>query len=420
MRVSGVFLVGSVLSMGCTKSDDPNLNVQKRILTTKFLTFDAGMVAINTSELLSVYLLSQGQGEVRVHDLQVDDPDRWTISEDWKTDDCDGDGANDCQIIAGGSEDSPSYSAEIPILFSPEADDEFRTILTIVSDDNEVTERTGADEELGIWRVVLRGIGRRPCAYVYPTFHDFGSVATGGFFSTKATIQNCGVVTLTVSDADISGSSSFSMDSEFPAYALAGGSTEVDIAFQPNNDGAHTAAIDLLLDDPVFEQSIRVVGNDCSVSVDEDCGADVHPHWVDNDGDGYSEREGDCDDKDEMCYPGAEELVDDVDNDCDGNVDEGSYHFDDDADGFDEMSTPADCGDDDPWSWPGAIEDCDDRDNDCDGKVDEGEDDVEGGACAFVVPREPAEEKACATASAAPAVVVVLSSLLGLARRREG
>jgi len=50
---------------------------------------------------------------------------------------------------------------------------------------------------------------------------------------------------------------------------------------------------------------------------------------IDGDGDGYAEgtcpagtMDGDCDDTDETIYPGAPELCDDIDNDCDDTVDE--------------------------------------------------------------------------------------------------
>lgn len=67
----------------------------------------------------------------------------------------------------------------------------------------------------------------------------------------------------------------------------------------------------------------------------EDTGDDV-PDEVDGDGDGVLPSEGDCDDTDPEVYPGAEELCNGKDDDCDGVSD---ADFDDDRDGV------ADCAD---------------------------------------------------------------------------
>jgi hypothetical protein len=81
------------------------------------------------------------------------------------------------------------------------------------------------------------------------------------------------------------------------------------------------------------------------------------PDWYqDNDGDGFGNPDGmapgceaplgyvgtqtDCDDRDSSAYPGAVEMCDTVDNDCDGTADEGSaydattWYRDQDADGY--------------------------------------------------------------------------------------
>ncbi len=90
---------------------------------------------------------------------------------------------------------------------------------------------------------------------------------------------------------------------------------------------------------------------------------------IDNDGDNFSEDQGDCDDEDDEIYPGADEVLNSEDDDCDNTVDEGTAGFDDDGDGMSELD--GDCDDGDPHSYPGANENCDSADNDCDTTVDE-------------------------------------------------
>jgi len=149
------------------------------------------------------------------------------------------------------------------------------------------------------------------------------------------------------------------------------------------------------------------VDDDCDGTTDEDDAADAATWYIDGDADGYgssadtttacSQPSGyvadssDCDDWDAATHPGGTELCDGVDNDCDGDIDEGAtdaltFYADSDGDGFGDAAssttactTPSgyvtdssDCDDGDASAYPTASELCDGVDNDCDGDIDEG------------------------------------------------
>jgi hypothetical protein len=141
--------------------------------------------------------------------------------------------------------------------------------------------------------------------------------------------------------------------------------------------------------------------DDCDGAVDEE----VQGTWfADMDGDGFGDAgaplddcdppEGtvadatDCDDTSAATRPGADEVCDGQDNDCDGDIDEdatATFYADADGDGHGDatraaeacdapsgfVATDDDCDDTDPAVNPGASESCNGVDDDCDGTTDE-------------------------------------------------
>ncbi|MBK6832058.1 MAG: putative metal-binding motif-containing protein [Flavobacteriales bacterium] len=141
--------------------------------------------------------------------------------------------------------------------------------------------------------------------------------------------------------------------------------------------------------------------NDCDGQADED--APLLTVYLDLDGDGYGTDAsqmsicpappgyvtsgGDCDDDDVTIHPDSDDVCDDVDNDCDGQLDEDGpiWFYDLDGDGFGIPETTmvactqpmgfapfvGDCDDQNNAVNPGTSELCDGIDNNCDGDVDE-------------------------------------------------
>ncbi len=147
--------------------------------------------------------------------------------------------------------------------------------------------------------------------------------------------------------------------------------------------------------------------NDCDGTVDEVDAQGCQVLFVDSDLDGYgssqtacacpltagySQETGDCNDQQIHVHPGALEICNGIDDDCNGNLDpEGAsgcilYYPDGDGDGFGSLDSPgkclckpepafptldhSDCDDADPVVLPGGTEQCNGKDDNCDGKTD--------------------------------------------------
>ncbi|MFT3769537.1 MAG: MopE-related protein [Minicystis sp.] len=142
--------------------------------------------------------------------------------------------------------------------------------------------------------------------------------------------------------------------------------------------------------------------DNCNGSVDEGV---LSTFYRDADGDGYGNagistqacsapggyvgNASDCNDSNAGIRPGAAEICDGVDNNCNGSIDEGvksTFYRDADGDGYGNagistqacsapggyVSNASDCNDGNANVRPGAAEVCDGVDNNCNGSVDEG------------------------------------------------
>ena len=157
---------------------------------------------------------------------------------------------------------------------------------------------------------------------------------------------------------------------------------------------------------PDHDKLIQSFAGDSGGDTDTDTGCTSTTWYRDGDDDGYGNVEDttraceqpagyalystDCNDSDGTIHPGADEVCDDVDQDCDREVDEDAldaptWYTDADEDGEGALSTAtalcvqpsgtvdngADCNDDAVAINTSAVEVCDDIDNDCDGLTDD-------------------------------------------------
>ena len=174
--------------------------------------------------------------------------------------------------------------------------------------------------------------------------------------------------------------------------AADGDCDDTDAAIHPGSTEIWYDGVDQNCDDT--DEAVHPgAAEDCESGIDSNC--DGYAGTDDNDGDGYAACE-ECNDGDAEVSPSADEVCDEVDNDCDGVVDDDPvdgtpWYGDADGDGFGDLSdltmacdgpsglvdNPDDCDDADAQVNPDAQEVCNGLDDDCDGLVDSDDDSVD-------------------------------------------
>ncbi len=211
-----------------------------------------------------------------------------------------------------------------------------------------------------------------------------------------------------VDEADAADAATWYRDGDSDGYGSPSATTVA--CDQPSGYLADSSDCDDGDDDihPGADEHCDGTDEDCDGTVD-DAPVDADTWYGDADGDGYGEptvtveacaapsgyagEASDCDDTDASINPGASELCNGDDDDCDGLVDDDdpdvtggtAWHVDADGDGYGSgaysvtaCSQPAgyvadgsDCADTEADAFPGNDEHCDGIDNDCDGSADE-------------------------------------------------
>jgi hypothetical protein len=183
------------------------------------------------------------------------------------------------------------------------------------------------------------------------------------------------------------------------ASALLAGALLVACGDKEPAEETHDSAEDTDGADPSGDDTHSGSDDDTGASGDDtappgddtgDVGDDTGSSPADNDGDGFDVT-ADCDDGDPAVNPDADEVCDEIDNDCDGAIDTEDdslipeWYVDFDGDAYGDEGRPVttceeaegiapvggDCDDTDADIHPGAPELCDEIDSNCDGVVDE-------------------------------------------------
>ena len=340
LRVTKAAVCLVALSIGC--GQDYKITEEARNFVLTPTLSDLGAIAIGEKVTFFVDATSTGGGDIgilAVEVLNVEGEFMALADEEAPT------------LI--GSEDTTTMSFS----YEPPEKGYHWAQITVKTDLEEDSDRT----------VDVRGQAAVPAVKLWPGVIDFGPVDPGTTALEDVQVSNEGTVSVNVSEI-VFDNGVFTHTEDLPVRVSPGETASLSLSFVPENASEQTGTASFALSSGISLDPVQLRGNACSTA-----SGDLY----DQDSDGYSICGADCNDDDPGVRPGAHEVCNDIDDDCNGTIDEGTECYDDDGDGQTELE--GDCHDGDPDIYEGAPEDPGNGiDDDCDGIVDSGASDLDG------------------------------------------
>ena len=342
MKKANLFGAATAMVLGLGCGQDYKITEEPRDFVLNPELVDLGVVAVGEPVLFEVDATSIGGGDISILAIEIINIEGEYI---------------DLAEEEHASRIESDSTTHLPFSYTPESEGYHWAQIIVKTDIEDDNERM----------IEVRGHAATPVVKVWPAVLDFGPVVPGDKKDDSVHVVNEGTVAISIDDL-VMDNVVFQGNTDLPVRIAPGETQQLDLRFVPETFAEETGSLEMALSPGGTLAGVSLRGNACSTG-----SADLY----DQDSDGYSVCGSDCDDTEGSVHPGASEVCNTVDDDCDGIIDEGTGCYDDDGDG--QTEDDGDCNDGDAGVYMGAFEDpTNGIDDDCDGIVDSGASDLDG------------------------------------------